>query len=123
MFIKANNGNYVNIDSICSFGVYSTPYGKKGVAYRVRGYTFNLSHYEFGGEFATKEAANDWMAKMVSHLNAGMPKPTPAKPSRESLLNALHGYTNDFALSGDTDYLLRINAYIREYLKQEGQHD
>lgn len=71
MFIKANNGNYVNIDSICSFGVYSTPYGKKGVAYRVRGYTFNLSHYEFGGEFATKEAANDWMAKMVSHLNAG----------------------------------------------------
>lgn len=37
-----------------------------------------------------------------------------------SMLNAL---VNEFAASGDTDNLLKINAYIRMYLQQEANHE
>lgn len=37
-----------------------------------------------------------------------------------AMLNAL---VDDFAASGDTDNLLKINAYIRMYLQQEANHE
>lgn len=37
-----------------------------------------------------------------------------------AMLNALG---DDFAVSGDTDNLLKINAYIRMYLQQEANHE
>ena len=37
-----------------------------------------------------------------------------------AMLNAL---VDDFAASGDTDNLLKINAYIRMYLQQEATHE
>lgn len=37
-----------------------------------------------------------------------------------AMLNAL---VDDFAVSGDTDNLLKINAYIRMYLQKEANHE
>ena len=37
-------------------------------------------------------------------------------------VHAMHK-VNDFAASGDTDNLLKINAYIRMYLQQEANHE
>lgn len=42
------------------------------------------------------------------------------KTKLSAMLNAL---VDDFAASGDTDNLLKINAYIRMYLQQEANHE
>lgn len=42
------------------------------------------------------------------------------KTKLAAMLNAL---VDDFATSGDTDNLLKINAYIRMYLQQEANHE
>lgn len=44
--------------------------------------------------------------------------------SKNTKLSAmLTALVNDFAASGDTDNLLKINAYIRMYLQQEANHE
>lgn len=48
--------------------------------------------------------------------------PHKLKPT-QLLAGQLHDLVNDFASSGDTDYLLRANAYIRSYLEQEAKNE
>lgn len=51
----------------------------------------------------------------------GEPQHAASKNTKLSaMLNAL---VDDFAASGDTDNLLKINAYIRMYLQQEANHE
>ena len=48
----------------------------------------------------------------------------PRVASQNTKLSAmLNALVDDFAASGDTDNLLKINAYIRMYLQQEATHE
>lgn len=48
----------------------------------------------------------------------------PHAASKNTKLSAmLTALVDDFAASGDTDNLLKINAYIRMYLQQEANHE
>ena len=48
----------------------------------------------------------------------------PRVASQNTKLSAmLNALVDDFAASGDTDNLLKINAYIRMYLQQEANHE
>ena len=48
-------------------------------------------------------------------------KPMPTQGTKLSAVLAT--LVDDFAVSGDTDNLLKINAYIRMYLQQEANHE
>lgn len=50
-------------------------------------------------------------------------EPQPAASKNTKLPAALTTLVDDFAASGDTDNLLKINAYIRMYLQQEANHE
>lgn len=49
-------------------------------------------------------------------------KPTSNSASQLLACN-LEYWVDEFARSGDTDYLLRINAHIRSYLEQEAKNE
>lgn len=50
-------------------------------------------------------------------------EPQHAASKNTKLSAVLATLVDDFASSGDTDNLLKINAYIRMYLKQEANHE
>lgn len=50
-------------------------------------------------------------------------KPQHAASKNTKLSAMLTALVDDFAASGDTDNLLKINAYIRMYLQQEAKHE
>ena len=50
-------------------------------------------------------------------------EPQPAASKNTKLSAVLTTLVDDFAASGDTDNLLKINAYIRMYLQQEVNHE
>lgn len=50
-------------------------------------------------------------------------KPPHADSKNTKLSAMLTALVDDFAASGDTDNLLKINAYIRMYLQQEANHE
>lgn len=50
-------------------------------------------------------------------------EPQHAASKNTKLSAALTALVDDFAASGDTDNLLKINAYIRMYLQQEANHE
>lgn len=50
-------------------------------------------------------------------------KPQHAASKNTKLSAMLNALVDDFAASGDTDNLLKINAYIRMYLQQEANHE
>lgn len=50
-------------------------------------------------------------------------KPPHAASKNTKLSAMLTALVDDFAASGDTDNLLKINAYIRMYLQQEANHE
>lgn len=50
-------------------------------------------------------------------------EPQHAASQNTKLSAMLTALVNDFAASGDTDNLLKINAYIRMYLQQEANHE
>lgn len=49
--------------------------------------------------------------------------PLEQQKKKAHLVAELYKFAELFDLSGDTDHLLRINAYIREYLKQEADNE
>ncbi len=50
-------------------------------------------------------------------------EPQHAASKNTKLSAVLTALVDDFAASGDTDNLLKINAYIRMYLQQEANHE
>lgn len=50
-------------------------------------------------------------------------EPQHAASQNTKLSAMLNALVDDFAASGDTDNLLKINAYIRMYLQQEANHE
>lgn len=50
-------------------------------------------------------------------------EPQHAASKNTKLSTMLNALVDDFAASGDTDNLLKINAYIRMYLQQEANHE
>lgn len=50
-------------------------------------------------------------------------EPQHAASQNTKLSAMLTALVDDFAASGDTDNLLKINAYIRMYLQQEANHE
>lgn len=50
-------------------------------------------------------------------------EPQHAASQNAKLSAMLNALVDDFAASGDTDNLLKINAYIRMYLQQEANHE
>lgn len=50
-------------------------------------------------------------------------EPQHAASKNTKLFAMLTALVDDFAASGDSDNLLKINAYIRMYLQQEANHE
>lgn len=63
-------------------------------------------------------------AMRYSDRNRPLQNEPPHAASKNTKLSAmLTALVDDFAASGDTDNLLKINAYIRMYLQQEANHE
>jgi hypothetical protein len=151
MYIKTKRGDYVNSKNIgalrilCDEGVFYV------VAHCI-GYDFEPCFYVSGNkedaqaymtlmanrldeveEAATmqyprcailkvSESAVD--AMRYSYRNRPLQNEPQHAASKNTKLSAmLTALVDDFAASGDTDNLLKINAYIRMYLQQEANHE
>lgn len=148
MYIKTKSGDYVNSKNIGALKIVRYA-GNFNVIADCTGYGSEYCFYTS----AKKEDAQAYMTLMVNRLDeveaASMQYPRCAilkvsestvdaarcsnrplqnEPPRvanqntklSAMLNAL---VDDFAASGDTDNLLKINAYIRMYLQQEATHE
>ena len=63
-------------------------------------------------------------AMRYSYRNRPLQSELQHAASKNTKLSAmLTALVDDFAASGDTDNLLKINAYIRMYLQQEANHE
>jgi hypothetical protein len=63
-------------------------------------------------------------AMRYSYRNRPLQNEPQHAASKNTKLSAmLNALVDDFAASGDTDNLLKINAYIRMYLQQEANHE
>ena len=70
----------------------------------------------------TSESTVD--AMRYSYRNRPLQNEPQHAASKNTKLSAmLPALVDDFAASGDTDNLLKINAYIRMYLQQEANHE
>lgn len=148
MFIKTKNGDYVNSKNIGALRIdrYN---GTFNVVADCSSYCGEHCFYSS----AKKEDAQAYMNLMVNHLDeveaATMQYPRCAilkvsestvdaarcsnrplqnEPPRVASQNAklstmLTTFVDNFAASGDTDNLLKINAYIRMYLQQEANNE
>lgn len=148
MFIKTKNGDYVNSKNIGALRIdrYN---GTFNVVADCSSYCGEHCFYTS----AKKEDAQAYMTLMVNRLDeveaASMQYPRcailkvsestvdaarcsnrplqnepPRVASQNTKLSAmLNALVDDFAASGDTDNLLKINAYIRMYLQQEATHE
>lgn len=148
MFIKTNNGDYVNSKNIGALRIdrYN---GNFNVVADCSSYCGEHCFYSS----VKKEDAQAYMNLMVNHLDeveaATMQYPRCAilkvsesivdaarcsnrplqnEPQRVAsqaakLSTMLTTLVDNFAASGDTDNLLKINAYIRMYLQQEANHE
>lgn len=72
--------------------------------------------------FTVSESTVD--AMRYSYRNRPLQNEPQHAASKNTKLSAmLNALVDDFAASGDTDNLLKINAYIRMYLQQEANHE
>lgn len=62
-------------------------------------------------------------ARRAQHSEPLQSEPQRAASQNTKLSAMLTALVDDFAASGDTDNLLKINAYIRMYLQQEANHE
>lgn len=148
MYIKTKSGDYVNSKNI---GALRIKYhgGDFNVVADCISYCGEPCFYTS----VKKEDAQAYMTLMANHLDeveqaATMQyprcailtvsestvdasyrnRPLQSEPqhaaSKNTKLSAmLTALVDDFAASGDTDNLLKINAYIRMYLQQEANHE
>nr|DAD87372.1 MAG TPA: hypothetical protein [Myoviridae sp. ctCop38] len=148
MYIKTKSGDYVNSKNIGALKIVRYA-GNFNVIADCTGYGSEYCFYTS----AKKEDAQAYMTLMVNRLDeveaASMQYPRcailkvsestvdaarcsnrplqnepPRVASQNTKLSAmLNALVDDFAASGDTDNLLKINAYIRMYLQQEANHE
>lgn len=148
MYIKTKSGDYVNSKNISGLRIKCYG-GDFNVVAECIGYCDEPCFYSS----AKKEDAQAYMTLMVNRLDeveaASMQYPRcailkvsestvdaarcsnrplqnepPRVASQNTKLSAmLNALVDDFAASGDTDNLLKINAYIRMYLQQEANHE
>lgn len=152
MFIKTKNGDYVNSKNIGAlkivryagnFNVIAdcTSYGSEYCFYTsakkedAQAYmTLMVNHLDEVEEAVTmqqyprcailKVSESTVDAMRYSYRN----RPLQNEPQHAAIKNTklsamLTALVDDFAASGDTDNLLKINAYIRMYLQQEVNHE
>lgn len=151
MYIKTKSGDYVNSKNIGAlriaryggnFNVLAdcTGYGgeycfctsdKKEAAQAYM--TLMVNHLDEVKEAASmqyprcatlkvSEATVD--AMRYSYRNRPLQNEPQHAASKNTKLSAmLNALVDDFAASGDTDNLLKINAYIRMYLQKEANHE
>lgn len=62
-------------------------------------------------------------ARRAKHCEPLQSEPQHVASQNSKLSAMLNALVNEFAASGDTDNLLKINAYIRMYLQQEASHE
>lgn len=151
MYIKTKSGDYVNSKNISGLRIkcyggdfnvvaecigycdepcfYSSADKEAAQAYM----TLMVNHLDELEEAATmqyprcatlkvSEATVD--AMRYSYRNRPLQSEPQHAASKNTKLSAmLTALVDDFAASGDTDNLLKINAYIRMYLQQEANHE
>lgn len=151
MYIKTKSGDYVNSKNISGLRIkcyggdfnvvaecigycdepcfYSSADKEAAQAYM----TLMANHLDEVEEAATmqyprcatlkvSEATVD--AMRYSYRNRPLQSEPQHAASKNTKLSAmLTALVDDFAASGDTDNLLKINAYIRMYLQQEANHE
>lgn len=151
MYIKTKSGDYVNSKNIGALKIkyhggdfkvvadcisycgepcfYSSADKEDAQAYM----TLMVNHLDEVEEAATmqyprcailkvSEATVD--AMRYSYRNRPLQsKPQHAASKNTKLSAMLNALVDDFAASGDTDNLLKINAYIRMYFQQEANHE
>ena len=148
MYIKTKSGDYVNSKNIGALKIKYHSGDFKVVADCIS-YCGEPCFYSSADE----EDAQAYMNLMVNHLdeveaatmqyprcailkvsestvdaarcsNRPLQNEPPRVASKNTKLSAmLTALVDDFAASGDTDNLLKINAYIRMYLQQEANHE
>ena len=150
MYIKTKSGDYVNsknIDALrigryggkfnviadCTgyggdYCLYSSAQKEDAQAYM----TLMVNHLDEVEQAATMQYPRCAILKVsesaVDDAARCSNRPLQNEPQRavnqntklSAMLNAL---VDDFAASGDSDNLLKINAYIRMYLQQEANHE
>lgn len=151
MYIKTKSGDYVNSKNIGAlriaryggnFNVLAdcTGYGGEYCFYTsdkkedAQAYmTLMVNHLDEVEEAATmqyprcailkvSEATVD--AMRYSYRNRPLQNEPQHVASKNTKLSAmLNALVDDFAASGDSDNLLKINAYIRMYFQQEANHE
>lgn len=151
MYIKTKSGDYVNSKNIsglrisCHSGAfhvvaecigycdepcfYSSADKEAAQAYM----TLMVNHLDEVEEAATmqyprcatlKVSEATVVAMRYSYRNRPLQSEPQHAASKNTKLSAmLTALVDDFAASGDTDNLLKINAYIRMYLQQEANHE
>lgn len=151
MYIKTKSGDYVNSKNIsglrisCHSGAfhvvadcssycgepcfYSSAKIEDAEAYM----TLMVNHLDEVEEAATmqyprcailKVSESTVDAMRYSYRNRPLQSEPQHVASKNTKLSAmLTALVDDFAASGDTDNLLKINAYIRMYLQQEVNHE
>lgn len=151
MYIKTKSGDYVNSKNISGLRIFCNE-GLFHVLGHCIGYdaepcfyissekeaaqaymTLMANHLDEVEEAATmqyprcailkvSEATVD--AMRYSYRNRPLQNEPQHVASKNTKLSAmLTALVDDFAASGDTDNLLKINAYIRMYLQQEANHE
>lgn len=151
MYIKTKSGDYVNSKNISGLRIFCNE-GLFHVLGHCIGYdaepcfyissekeaaqsymTLMANHLDEVEEAATmqyprcailkvSEATVD--AMRYSYRNRPLQNEPQHAASKNTKLSAmLNALVDDFAASGDTDNLLKINAYIRMYLQQEANHE
>lgn len=151
MYIKTKSGDYVNSKNIGALKIkyhggdfkvvadcisycgepcfYSSADKEAAQAYM----TLMTNHLDEVEEAATMQYPRCAILKVSDSTVDAMRysyrnRPLQSKPqhaaSKNTKLSAmLTALVDDFAASGDTDNLLKINAYIRMYLQQEAKHE
>lgn len=151
MYIKTKSGDYVNSKNISGLRIFCDE-GLFHVLGHCIGYDFEPCFYVSGNKedaqaymtlmanhldeveeaatmqyprcaiFTVSEATVD--AMRYSYRNRPLQSEPQHAASKNTKLSAmLNALVDDFAASGDTDNLLKINAYIRMYLQQEANHE
>ena len=140
MYIKTKSGDYVNSKNIGALRI-ACHSGAFHVVADCSSYCGEPCFYSS----SEKEAAQAYMTLMANHLDEveetevsestvdamrysyrNLPlqnEPQHAASKNTKLSAMLTALVDDFAASGDTDNLLKINAYIRMYLQQEAKHE
>lgn len=151
MYIKTKSGDYVNSKNIGALRIkhrggdfnvvadcinycgdhcfYTSAKREDAIAYM----TLMANHLDEVEEAATMQYPRCAILKVSESTVDAMRysyrnRPLQSKPqhaaSKNTKLSAmLNALVDDFAASGDTDNLLKINAYIRMYFQQEANHE